>query len=565
MQNDAKKDLKHGLELTFFHEIPVFRWFSEMDDPSEEQLEAFISNLAVLGKGGKHIAELYFTKRGLDQSYLQRLYQDVSDKPTASYETFRYLGFNGDIPDEFHSPAEELKAIKKSHEMDVRGLYYTDRGHVGLNANVFASYILERINLILVPGRGYFYYEDLFGKWCPINERDLGKICRDILHEAVETCWCSTWHSEYLKALQLEVKQVDELDTSLEFINLRNGMLKLDTLELFPHSPKYYSSVQIKIDFDPNATCPKFIEFLSAIFDQDEERIQLIQELMGYMVTKDMRLQKAVIFHGRGANGKSVLAEIIRLIAGPENTSHVPLNRLSSRFGLDDLPGKTVNISAENELGDQYLNTQQFKSIVGQDVVNLEVKYRDSCSIRLFCKLLILVNKLPKTQDHSHGYYRRLIIVPFDRVFSQEEQDKDLTDKLIQELNGILLFALQGYQRLLKNDLTLTESKMVREALKNYKEQQNPVIEFIREEVKHAPGVNLKRSLLHPAYQIWCRKHGYEDLGLGRFWDLFRSAEAELGLTFPVSKIKGIYHLNNVELVSQKTPSSADSFRKMLD
>jgi len=146
-----------------------------------------------------------------------------------------------------------------------------------------------------------------------------------------------------------------------------------------------------------------------------------------------------------GANGKSVLAEVIRHIAGPDNVSNVPLAKLTDRFGLDNLPGKTVNISTENELGDKHLNTQNFKAITGGDVVNVEQKYKDSFSCELFCKLLISVNQLPKTLDHSHGYYRRLVIVPFQKVFREEEQDPNLLDKLLTELEGILVFALEGY------------------------------------------------------------------------------------------------------------------------
>ena len=122
---------------------------------------------------------------------------------------------------------------------------------------------------------------------------------------------------------------------------------------------------------------------------------------MGYVLTKDMRLQKAFIFHGIGSNGKSVLADIIRHIAGEDNVSHAPLNKLGERFGLDNLPGKTVNISTENELGEKHLNTQNFKAITGADTINVERKYQDSFSCELFCKLVVLVNRLPRKRSFS--------------------------------------------------------------------------------------------------------------------------------------------------------------------
>ena len=107
----------------------------------------------------------------------------------------------------------------------------------------------------------------------------------------------------------------------LHFINLRNGMIDLRTMDLEPHHPSYYSTVQVPVKYNPDAKCPQFKRFLESVFDGDQERINLVQEIMGYVLTKERRLQKAFIFYGVGANGKSVLAEVIRHIAGPDNVS----------------------------------------------------------------------------------------------------------------------------------------------------------------------------------------------------------------------------------------------------
>lgn len=380
---------------------------------------------------------------------------------------------------------------------------------------------------------------------------ELEKACRGILHEVEDAIWRNSWHGEYMSALKLEVDHLAIMDQAKDLINLKNGMLDLCTLTLMPHAPEYYSTVQIPINYNPEATCSGFHAFLESIFDEDQERIALVQEIMGYCLTKDVRLQKAFIFHGIGSNGKSVLANVICHMVGKENTSHVPLSRLSERFGLDNLPGKTVNISTENELGEKHFNTQNFKSITGTDVINVEQKYKDSFSCRLFCKLIVLANKLPTTKDHSHGFYRRIVIVPFNRVFIEKEQDKNFLAKLLTELDGILSFALRGYQRLVLNNHQLTVSSFAEKALAAYKEQQNPVLLFMREQLTFVPEESTERKLVYPAFQRWARKNDLNEFaGITRqaFWNLFRAGAAEVGYEPTTKKIQGNIYLNGVAL-----------------
>lgn len=543
------KQIKDPAYSELYRQVQVFKWLEAQNAVSDEQILTLITNLIPLGEAGKNIALAFLGKHDC-KADVDELFTKCKGKPIATYETFAILGYDGLIPEEYGSPVEELQALKKSKDMANRGLYYSERGQLRINANTFATYVLSRLELVYVLGQGFFHYEDS-GKWQQIDDVELGKRCRDILHEVEDDIWTQSWHGEYMAALRLEAKQVSRMDQDHRYINLKNGMLNLSSLELVPHDPIYYSTVQTPIDYNASAACPRFEAFLSSVFEDDQERIDLVQEIMGYSLTKDRRLQKAFIFYGVGANGKSVLADVISKVVGLENTSHVPLSKLMDRFGLDNLPGKTVNISTETELGEKHLNTQNFKAITGADTVNIEQKYRDSFSCELFCKLLILVNSLPRTKDHSHGYYRRLVIVPFHRVFTEAEQDRDLLSKLVEELEGILLFALQGYQRLLTNNHRLTVCKEAERALAVYKEEQNPVLVFMREELKFVDGASVKRKEVHSAFQVWARQNELNEFcGMAhqKFWALFRAAAPEVGYDFFTKKIKGEVFLDKVAL-----------------
>lgn len=561
LNKDSVKHIKEPKYGELFRELPVFRWLEAQNELSDDQMLALLTNLAPLGEEGKAIANVFLEKHN-HKADLDNLFEKCRGKPIATYESFAFLGYTGYMPGKYDSPVDELQALKKSKDRENRGLYYSEKGQLRINANTFASYVLSRFDLVYVLTQGFYIYEST-GRWRKIEELELEKLCREILHEAEEGIWRQAWHGEYMAALRLEAKQVSEMDQKHHFINLKNGMLHLPSLELVPHDPSYYSTVQNSINYNPSATCPKFEAFLGSIFENDKERISLVQEVMGYVLTKDRRLQKAFIFYGVGANGKSVLADVIGKLAGAASTAHVPLSKLMDRFGLDNLPGKTVNISTENELGEKHLNTQNFKAITGADTVNVEQKYKDSFSCQLYCKLLILVNSLPRTKDHSHGYYRRLVIVPFNKVFTEAEQDRDLLSKLLPELEGILLFALQGYQRLLRNNHQLSACKQSDLALAAYKEEQNPVLTFIQEELRYPAESSIKRSELHPAFRNWALRNGYDDFsGISRqkFWDLFRAGGTELGLALSTKKIKGDVYLENLEFRGFQDKSSLDLF-----
>ena len=549
LNKSSKKRIQEPTYKELCRHLPVFRWLAQKSKLSDHQMLALFTNLAQLGEDGKEIAQFFLDKHG-HKVDVDELYEKCQGKPIATYESFALLGYDGYIPEEYDSPIEELLDLKKSKDMANRGLYYSERGQLRINANTFAAYVLHRLELVFVLGQGFFLYE-ASGKWRPIDDVELGKRCRDILHEVEDGIWIQSWHGEYMAALRLEVPQLNSLDRGDEFINVQNGMLDLRTMNLRPHAPEYYSTIQTPIRYNSNATCPKFEAFLHSIFEGARERIDLMQEIMGYVLTKDMRLQKAFIFHGIGSNGKSVLADIIRHIAGGDNVSHAPLNKLGERFGLDNLPGKTVNISTENELGEKHLNTQNFKAITGADTINVERKYQDSFSCELFCKLVVLVNRLPTTKDHSHGFYRRLVIVPFNRVFTEAEQDRDLLSKLLGELEGILAFALRGYKRLIENNHRLTICSAAERALNEYKEEQNPVLVFMRKELTFADNASVKRKEVYSAFQVWARQNEFNEfssMGRQRFWDLFRAGASEVGYDFLTKKIKGEVFLDKVAL-----------------
>lgn len=231
-------------------------------------------------------------------------------------------------------------------------------------------------------------------------------------------------------------------------INCHNGVVDLETLELQPHSAKYLFLGKLPVEYDPEADCPVWKEFLNTTLE--DKHIPTLQEFIGYCLIPDTRFQKALMLYGTGANGKSIVINTINALFGREYTSHVSLSTLqSNRFAAYELIGKLVNTSSEtaNYTGKEL---DMFKAIVSGDDVFVESKGVAGSSTKLFARLIFASNTLLRSGDKSDGNYRRWIIIPFTKQFKGEDADLFLQDKINKELPGILNWAIEGLKRLYK-------------------------------------------------------------------------------------------------------------------
>ncbi|MDN3436502.1 phage/plasmid primase, P4 family [Planococcus sp. APC 3900] len=558
--NYLYRNSQESIEYAMAQE-PFYRWVLENTKPlNQELIQMTAVNLSPFKSTGRKFIKKIIEKHTYIEEVLENAVPQMLPREPISYSSMKNYGYTGPIEpgDPVTSTLERLNDIRFKN----RGISSNAKGILKLNANIFAKYVLTRIYLVREGARGAYIYEKT-GRYKPLNDELLKKLCRNILHEAKEDIWTVKWENEYFTAVKREMHIIESLNPHPQFINLRNGMLDLNSLKLRKHSSRYYSTIQLNIEYDPEAKCPQFRAFLHEIFEKDRELIKLIQEVMGYCFLQEIKLQNAFIFLGSGSNGKSVLADVIRHLIGPENVSSVSLSGLNSKFGMQDLPGKLVNISTENEL-DKKFNTQNFKALTGDDAVNVEKKYQDSYNTKLFAKIIILLNRMIESNDHSEGYYRRLVIIPFNksyravgigetRIPGVDYMDKNLKEKLLQELDGILNFALIGLHRLIKNDFNMTRSKASEKALYDYKVKQNPVIEFLSQKVEWDINAKTKRSELRRVFMRWATANGFEEnahISSTKFLELFDKAMAAYKPSTKISikKIQGTIYLAGIRV-----------------
>jgi putative DNA primase/helicase len=302
----------------------------------------------------------------------------------------------------------------------------------------------------------------------------------------------------------------DDFDYVINIVNVRNGLLNIITGDLQPHTPEYLSFVQLPIKYDPNATCQQIIKFLVQVLQKED--ISKIIRIIGYCLYKTARYEKAFMLIGPGRNGKSVLIKLIEALVGRENVSHASLQELlGDRFASADLYCKLVNAFADLE-ADKLVNTGRFKTLVSGDSIRAQKKHQHAFSFRNFAKLIFSTNKIPESEDKTYAYYRRWVILSFNRVFEGEEEDTGLIDKLTtneNEMSGLLNLALKGLGKLIKEggfkDISVEKIKQ------QYEYNASIVKQFIDEECViglNNPDYRISTTTLQNSFLQFCKTRG---------------------------------------------------------
>ena len=290
-------------------------------------------------------------------------------------------------------------------------------------------------------------------------------------------------------------------------INVRNGILDLNSGVLLPHGSDFLSPVQLNVDFDPDAECPAVRKFISEVFPTDVQR--LAYELAGLLCVADISWQTVVMLVGLGANGKSTYLSLLNTLLLPQNVSHESLQALSTdRFSTAELYGRLANICAD--LSPQRIETSStLKAITGGDRVRAERKYGQPFSFIPFARLLFSANEIPGSADSSYAYRRRWIVVPFPNRFEGDTADRHLLEKLTTptELSGFFNHAMAAYaQAQARGALTSGESTI--EGAREFHEAIDPIVTFVRERLTISPNARADRAVLYQAYRDWASSVG---------------------------------------------------------
>jgi putative DNA primase/helicase len=314
----------------------------------------------------------------------------------------------------------------------------------------------------------------------------------------------------YLRTPQTNGKNV--------LINLENGTFEITptkrTLKVFDRND--FLTHQLPFEYNPDASAPLFKKYLDEVLP-DVDKQKVLAEYCGYIFVKPsvLKLEKALIMFGTGANGKSVFFEILNALLGSENFSSYSLEKLTTedKYRIR-IANKLVNYASEMS---SKLDVDTFKQMVSGEPIEARSLYKDPIIMTDYAKFIFNSNELPKDVEHTNAFFRRFLILGFDVTIPEDQQDKELSNKIIQgELSGVFNWILQGLDRLLKQK-KFSKCAAVENARSDYEKQSDSVKMFIDDFEYKTSTDYTPVSELYNQYKSYCIDDGLRPVKKSNF------------------------------------------------
>jgi len=310
----------------------------------------------------------------------------------------------------------------------------------------------------------------------------------------------------------------------------QNGILHIKSQVLLPHDKKYFTTHILNYDHDFNAKPPNWEKFLAEIFEGDKERIALLQEWFGYLISGQTNCQKIMLLKGSPRGGKGIIGHIIGALIGEKGFAGGTLEGFATGSYMETLATKSAVFigDAEKTVPKNIcsLVTSRMKSISGEDEITFKRKYKSDMNCHIPARITIASNSLPRLFDDSGAWASRLLIIPFRKSFLGKE-DFGLRDRLVLEVAGIANWALKGLERLANNKNIFTYSEASRMEVLEVQEISSPISVFINSGVcEFTPGTFTSSRRLYAAYCDHAKALTPGDLALShyRFSSAFKDA-----------------------------------------
>ena len=300
--------------------------------------------------------------------------------------------------------------------------------------------------------------------------------------------------------------QSDALDPDPYLLNVQNGTINVLTGEFREHRQEDMISKIANVEYDPQADCPLWKQFIREIMNYKADLVQFLQTAAGWALTANIEEQTMFILYGSGANGKTTFLNTILNLLGDYATS-TPTESFMKKNGdqntndIARLRGTRFVTTTEAEQG-RRLSEPLIKKITGNDQMTARFLYGEYFNFTPTFKIFMATNHKPVIKGTDHGIWRRIKLIPFTTTIPLEKQDKSLEMKLKQEASGILNWLLDGTARWRREGLQAPA--IILNATDEYRAEMDVIGNFLKERTVQGKGYTIRIRELYKAYSDWC-------------------------------------------------------------
>ncbi|MCI4338731.1 MAG: phage/plasmid primase, P4 family [Thermoplasmata archaeon] len=311
-----------------------------------------------------------------------------------------------------------------------------------------------------------------------------------------------------------------DLDRDIYLLNATNGTIDLRTGELRPHRRDDRITRRVPVAFDRDARAPEWDRFLKQSL-ADDALITFVRRAIGYSATGDVSEQKLFVNHGTGGNGKTIFSEVLNTLFG-DYSRVTPFSTFVAQDFGERIPNDIAMLAgsrfvcAKETRESRYLDEAVIKSLTGGDTQTARFLRHEFFSFPPTWKIWLFVNHLPFIEGSDYGIARRLRVIPWKVRWVDRDQakpgdqvaDPHLKEKLLAELPGILTHVVHGALEWQKHGLGT--AAVIDQATEQYREEMDPVGEFLEDECLLGPEWRTNSTVLYSAHRAWRKQHGMD-------------------------------------------------------
>ncbi len=402
----------------------------------------------------------------------------------------------------------------------------------GVDKPLAKHYQITAIRKLIDLGIGFRYTNQIIyiyngAYWEDVNDEAFTSFIGDVALKMGINPFDSD-HYKYRKELLNQFwtktyKQEPKADKNTVLINLANGTLEIDngTYRMKPFDKDDFLTYQLSFSYDQSATSPIFKKYLDRVLP-DKSAQNVLSEYLGYLFIRNggsgIKIEKMLALKGGGANGKSVLYEIITELLGRRNTTNFSLHQLTDSQGRFryQIQNKLLNYASENK-NNGVVDESMLKRIASGEGIHMQSMFKNPITGYSYAKVILNLNNDVVTSDHTDSFFRRFILIPFDVTIPEEEQDRELHHKIIDaELPGVMNWILKGLDRILKNK-KLSYSKIIEDELIRFKTESNTVALFVQDQGYYVCDCQTPSKEIFNRYVAFCVEDGYKRVSQIKF------------------------------------------------
>jgi P4 family phage/plasmid primase-like protien len=396
--------------------------------------------------------------------------------------------------------------IDKMKELEKIGLSKKSKNGYEFNENKFVETFLEK-NDLRRSISGFLKFQSDENYWKELGEDDVKKLALDVFCGVDKYIRKTSYENRYFPLLQITTEKIEKLNPYIYKTNFINGVYNFETHILEEHCKENYFTYRKNYGiYEEMAETPVFDKFVDQITLGRADLKEYLLTVLAYLVSGDRKLQKFFILKGGGANGKSTLISLLSKIIGDKFVTSISLSKLNEKFALSSVVGKRLIIASENECS-QKISTETIKKLTGDDLVEIEQKYKDRYSDKLQVETLFAINNEIQFSENSYGLKRRLVVIPFDYRIKEAEMDFDLEKKLEVEIPDIMRkfigihfnFANGGYRLPYCKDVEEAKKKFLDEGLRT--NLGEGIFDFLEENLVIDPEGRISKKELYKNFK----------------------------------------------------------------